>query len=184
MIRLSRILVGGLLATGLAVTLPATAFELDSADVTAGGRLGEAHVFEGFGCSGGNLSPQLAWRNAPEGTRSYAITAYDPDAPTGSGWWHWVVWNIPASTDNLPRGIGKLAKLPDGAVEGRTDFGEPGYGGACPPPGDEAHRYIFTVHALKVERLDLPANPTAALVGYMVNANTLGKASLTGHYAR
>lgn len=111
---------------------------------------------------------------------------YDPDAPTGSGWWHWVVVNIPGTTQALAQGAGKpqTKLLPTGARQVRTDFGEPGYGGACPPAGDKPHRYIFTVHALKAESLDLPDNATAALAGFMINANTIGKASLTVHYGR
>lgn len=162
----------------------ALAFELTSADLKAGGRLAERQVANGFGCSGDNLSPQLSWSNPPRGTRSYAVTVYDPDAPTGSGWWHWVVWNIPANATALPAAIGHGASLPDGAVEGRTDVGAPGYFGACPPKGDKPHRYQFKVHALKVDTLELPENPTAALVGFMLNANALGTASVTAKYSR
>jgi len=164
----------------------ANALEIHSADIKPGARLSEQQVFKGFGCDGANISPQLAWSKAPAGTKSFAITVYDPDAPTGSGWWHWVVWNIPASVSELPGGIGSKpgVKLPEGAVEGRTDFGSTGFGGACPPKGDKPHRYIFTVHALKVGKLELPENPTAALVGFTINASVLGKASLTAKYSR
>ena len=176
------------LAVGLAAPL-ASAFELTSTDFQPGGRLSENQVFKGFGCEGGNISPQLSWRDAPAGSKSFAITVYDPDAPTGSGWWHWVVWNIPASVNALRAGIGSVHahpnfRLPEGAVEGRTDFGAVGFGGACPPAGDKPHRYIFTVHALKVDKLELPENPTAALVGFMLNANRLGKATLEAQYSR
>jgi len=169
----------------LAFSAPAAfAFELTSTDVKAGGRLAEQQVANAFGCSGENLSPQLAWKNPPAGTKSYAVTVYDPDAPTGSGWWHWVVWNIPGATDALPAAIGHGASLPDGAIEGRGDAGTSGYFGACPPKGDKPHRYLFKVHALKVEKLDLPDNPTAALVGFMLHANTLGSATLSAKYGR
>lgn len=167
----------------------AHAFDLSSTDIAPGATLSANQVFKGFGCEGNNISPQLSWHNAPAGTKSFAITVYDPDAPTGSGWWHWVVWNIPADVSELRSGIGNhhshpAFRLPEGAIEGRTDFGSPGFGGACPPPGDAPHRYIFTVHALKLDKLDLPENPTAALVGFMLNANRLDKASLTAHYGR
>ncbi|WP_417067477.1 YbhB/YbcL family Raf kinase inhibitor-like protein [Niveibacterium terrae] len=170
--------------TALLVTLPSAAFELKSPDVQPGRPLAEAQVFEGFGCHGGNLSPALAWDKVPAGTRSFALTVYDPDAPTGSGWWHWVVYNLPATTHALPRGIGKGAQLPAGALSGRTDFGGTGFGGACPPVGDKPHRYIFTVHALKVEKLDVPADASPALIGFAINANRIAKASLTATYGR
>lgn len=171
-------------AAGLLGAGTAHAFELTSEEIRPGGRLGHDQVFQGFGCNGGNLSPQLAWKNPPAGTRSYAVTVYDPDAPTGSGWWHWQVWDIPATAKALPHGVGKTAALPEGAREGRTDFGTPGFGGACPPVGDKPHRYVFTVFALKVDKLEVPDNPTAALVGFMLNANALGRARLTATYGR
>jgi Raf kinase inhibitor-like YbhB/YbcL family protein len=176
-----------LIAT-LALALPAQAagkFSLTSADVKAGGTLTEQQVFNGFGCSGANVSPQLGWSNAPAGTRSFVVTVYDPDAPTGSGWWHWVVYNLPATTTGLAQGAGSgKAPLPDGAVQGRTDFGAAGFGGACPPVGDKPHRYVFTVHALKVEKLDAGPEASPALIGFMTNANSLGKASFTATYGR
>ncbi len=161
-------------------------FTLSSADLPAGASIGNRFVFNGFGCSGENVSPQLAWRNAPAGTKSFAVTVYDPDAPTGSGWWHWVVYNIPASVTSLASGAGSTnaAALPAGAAQGTTDFGTKGYGGPCPPPGDKPHRYVFTVHALKVDKLDVPANATAALVGFNLNANRLASATLTARYGR
>ena len=161
-------------------------FALTSADLAPGARVGERYVFNGFGCSGQNVSPALAWSGAPAGTKSFAVTVYDPDAPTGSGWWHWVVYNIPAGTTELPAGAGAGASagLPAGAVQGATDFGAAGYGGPCPPQGDAPHRYVFTVHALKVERLELPANATAAFIGFNLNANRLGSATFTARYGR
>jgi Raf kinase inhibitor-like YbhB/YbcL family protein len=160
-------------------------FTLTSADVKPGGTLSEKQVFDGFGCSGGNLSPQLAWSNVPEGTKSLVVTVYDPDAPTGSGWWHWIVYNIPASATELPGGAGSgKGELPAGAVQGRTDYGKPGFGGACPPPGDKPHRYIFTAYALKIEKLDVPPDATAALIGYMTRSNSLGSATFTAKYGR
>lgn len=161
-------------------------FTLTSPDIPADGTIDKRFEFDGFGCSGANQSPALAWSGAPAGTRSYALTVYDPDAPTGSGWWHWVVVNIPADVTALAPDAGAAggAKLPAGAAHVRIDYGLAAFGGVCPPPGDPAHRYIFTVHALGVERLDLPADGTAALAGFMINANSLGKASFTAHYGR
>lgn len=163
----------------------AQTFKLTSSELTEGGRLGPQHVLSGFGCQGGNRSPQLSWEGAPEGTRSFVVTLYDPDAPTGSGWWHWVVFNIPANARSLPAGAGdeKGTGLPAGSVQSRTDFGKPGFGGACPPEG-RTHRYIFTVHALRVENLDLPPDSSAALVGFMTGANSLGRATLTVNFSR
>lgn len=141
------------------------------------------HVFNGFGCSGENVSPALEWTGAPKGTKSFAITVYDPDAPTGSGWWHWTLVNIPAGITKLDEGISNNKNLPQGAIEGRTDFGKQGYGGACPPPG-KPHRYIFTVHALKVDKLEVDGEASGAMVGFNLGANTLGKASFTVKYGR
>ncbi len=158
-------------------------FVLSSSDIAEGEKLASAQVFNGFGCEGGNVSPALNWSGAPAGTKSFALTAYDPDAPTGSGWWHWVVFNIPAATSALPANAGSGEGLPKGAVQGRTDYGTSGFGGACPPPG-EVHRYVFTVHALGVEKLNLDATASAALVGFMTNANSLAKARITAVYTR
>jgi Raf kinase inhibitor-like YbhB/YbcL family protein len=158
-------------------------FRLTSNNLKEGERMPEAQVFNGMGYTGGNLSPHLAWEGAPEGTRSFVVTAYDPDAPTGSGWWHWILINIPASVKELEEGAGSGGNLPANAIQTRTDFGAPGYGGAAPPPGGP-HRYIFTVHALKVERLELEVDATAAMVGYMTNMNSLGKATLTVTYGK
>lgn len=165
----------------------ADSFKLASPDIKANGVIKNEQVFNGFGCTGNNVSPALSWQNPPKGTKSFALLVHDPDAPTGgSGWWHWVVINIPATADTLPAGAGKAdgsAALP-GSSQIATDFGAPGWGGPCPPVGDKPHRYHFTLHALKVEKLELPTGATAALAGYMVNANSIGKASLTGLYGR
>ena len=152
----------------------------------AGQMLGSAQVFNGFGCEGGNQSPHLSWTPGPAGTRSYAVTAYDPDAPTGSGWWHWVVYNIPANVTSLDVDAGNVSggKLPAGAVHGRTDYGTAAFGGACPPVGDKPHRYVFTVYALKTDKLEIPADASAALIGYMIHSTMLDKATLTAKYAR
>jgi hypothetical protein len=160
-------------------------FTLTSPQITAGGKIGDAQVFNGFGCQGANVSPALSWSNAPKDTQSFALMVHDPDAPTGSGWWHWIVYNIPATTTALPLDAGspKNMLLPAGAVEGRTDFGTTGYGGPCPPPG-KPHRYYFRLYALKVPKLDLPKDATAALIGFNVRGQSLGTAELLGVYGR
>ncbi len=160
------------------------AFTLKTTSFDTKKQLPNKHVFNGFGCSGENVSPALEWTGAPAETKSFAITVYDPDAPTGSGWWHWTVVNIPASVTSIPEGASGAKKLPAGSVEGRTDFGAAGFGGACPPPGHKPHRYIFTVFALKTEKLDINGDASGALVGFNLNANSLGKASFTVKYGR
>lgn len=170
----------------MTMTTPAgEAFVLTSSDVREGETIGSQHLFNGMGCTGENLSPALEWAGAPAGTRSLAITLYDPDAPTGSGWWHWVMYNIPPNVSQLSAGAGDPSRsLMPGVTEGITDFGKPGYGGPCPPKGDEPHRYIFTVHALDVDRLDMPPNATAAYVGFNIHAHRLASATLTARYGR
>jgi len=160
------------------------AFKLESPVIKPGGTIDAQQVFHGMGCDGQNVSPELKWSGAPAGTKSFAITVYDPDAPTGSGWWHWVVYDIPASSTALDSGAGTSdgAKLPAGAKQGRTDFGSPGFGGPCPPKGDKPHHYIFTVYALKVDRLDAPGDATAAMLSYMMRANKLAAATITATY--
>lgn len=162
---------------------------LTSASFQEGELLGIEQVLSeafGFGCAGGNRSPQLSWSGAPAGTESFAVTCYDPDAPTGSGFWHWVVANIPAHVTSLPAGAGDpaAALMPAGALEVRTDFGKPGYGGPCPPQGAHIHRYIFTVHAVSMKELPVTADTSAAIVGFYLNFNTLAKASLIGLFRR
>lgn len=159
-------------------------FRVTSPDLQSGGRITQTHVFNGMGCAGQNISPTLQWSNPPAGTKSFAVTAYDPDAPTGSGWWHWVMYNIPAGTTGLAAGAGNGRNAPRGSAQGTTDFGTKGYGGPCPPVGDKPHHYHFTVFALKVDRLDLPGNATAAMVGFNLNANKLATARVTGLYGR
>ena len=164
----------------------AAGFTLTSPEIKAGGTMPKSFEFNGFGCSGENKSPVLKWTGAPAGTKSFAVTMYDPDAPTGSGWWHWVVVNIPADVKELASNAGAVggANLPAGASHVKVDFGFAGWGGTCPPQGDKPHRYVFTVYALKTDKLDLPADATAALAGFMINANKIGKASFTAKYGR
>jgi Raf kinase inhibitor-like YbhB/YbcL family protein len=170
----------------LATPVFAAGFTLSSPTIKPGSGLQDEQVFNGFGCTGKNVSPALKWQGAPQGTKSFALTVYDPDAPTGSGWWHWVVINLPATVNELPAGAGDASgtKLPAGATQVRTDFGQPAFGGACPPPGDKPHRYIFTVYALKTDKIDVPADATAAMAGFMINANQIGKATFTAQYGR
>jgi hypothetical protein len=151
-------------------------FTVISNDFAAGGTLPDAQVY-----AHGNRSPHLLWSGAPEGTKSFAITCYDPDAPTGSGFWHWTVANIPADATELAEGASP-GGLPQGAVEGRTDFGEPGFGGAAPPAGHGPHRYIFTVFAVDTERLDVTPDNSGAVFGFNLHFHTLAKASITGVY--
>ena len=189
-----KMLVGSVLLTvGLAVSLAvaslteAQQFKLTSPDIKPNGVIAEEQVFNGFGCSGKNASPALAWSGAPKGTKSFALLVHDPDAPTGgAGWWHWLVVNIPADAKELARDAGDPAagKAPAEALQTRTDFGQPGWGGPCPPPGDKPHRYTFTLHALKTDKLDLPQDASAAMVGYNINGNTIAKASFTVRYGR
>jgi len=143
------------------------------------GQLQPAQFANSFGCTGGNLSPQLSWSGAPQGTKSYVITMFDPDAPTGSGWWHWVLANVPANVKELSEGDGSTnGKLPAGTLEVRGDNGQASYLGACPPVG-EMHTYIVTVYALKVGKLELPPTVTPAMLSYVAMGNSLGKATLS-----
>ncbi len=163
--------------------------KLTSNSFRDGDYLGQEHILSadyGFGCGGGNKSPQLRWEEAPAGAKSFALMCFDPDAPTGSGFWHWVVVNIPPHVTELPPDAGNPAsgKLPAGALQVRTDFGKPGYGGPCPPQGDHPHRYLFTVHAVSMDKLPVTADTAAAVVGFYLNFNTLAKASLMGLYKR
>ncbi|HET6283456.1 MAG TPA: YbhB/YbcL family Raf kinase inhibitor-like protein [Polyangia bacterium] len=177
----------------------APAFTLSSPEV-AGDSLPGKFILNGFGCTGQNVSPALQWSNAPAGTKSFALQVYDPDAPTGSGFWHWAVYNIPADASDLAQGAGNAgATLPAGAFGGNNDFldtgatgGNGNYGGPCPPAGDAPHRYVFTLYALAVDKLEVaggvPKTGTAGLFGFVLNKGIgpglLGKASFTVKYGR
>ncbi|THD45694.1 MAG: YbhB/YbcL family Raf kinase inhibitor-like protein [Bradyrhizobium sp.] len=156
-------------------------FTLSSADIKEGEPIAAIHTFNGFGCSGENLSPALKWSGAPPETKSFALTCYDPDAPTGSGFWHWVVFNIPPNVTELPRGAGSpgSAAAPKSAVQSRTDFGATGYGGPCPPKGDTPHRYQFTIFAVDTDMIEADAQASGALVGFNLHFHTLAKTTLT-----
>lgn len=161
-------------------------FSVTSPEVKSGGNIANEQAFNGFGCEGGNVSPSLHWKNVPAGTKSFAVTVYDPDAPTGSGWWHWVAFNIPADLTSIPKGAGdpRLKRMPAGSIQSRTDFGKPGYGGPCPPEGDKAHRYQFTVYALKTDQLPLDESAPAAMVGFYLHQKLLQTAVLEANYGR
>ncbi len=182
---MKRILLG-IVLSAVAVSTYAANFKLSSPEIKANSSIPKSFEFNGFGCSGLNKSPALKWSGAPKGTKSFAVTVYDPDAPTGSGWWHWMVINIPADVNELAAGAGDLnsTTLPSGAVQNRIDYGVAAWGGTCPPKGDRPHHYIFTVYALKTDKLEVPADATAALTGFMIHGNALGKASFTARYSR
>ncbi|HZZ50984.1 MAG TPA: YbhB/YbcL family Raf kinase inhibitor-like protein [Pseudonocardia sp.] len=162
-------------------------FSLTSTDTTDGGTLTESQLSGAFGVPGGkDISPQLSWSGAPEGTKSYAVTCFDPDAPTGSGFWHWAVANIPANVTELASGAGTpdSGAVPDGALTLANDGGMRGFVGAAPPPGHGEHRYYFTVHAVDVDALELPDSASPAFLGFNLFSHTLGRATLTAVYGR
>ncbi len=183
---LCRTMASSLAAMSLAATggAQAASFKLTSPDVSDKGTIKAEHVFNSFGCTGNNISPALSWSGAPAATKSFAVTVYDPDAPTGSGWWHWVIVNIPPSETSLAKNAGdpKSELAPKGSVQSRTDFGTPGYGGPCPPKGDKPHHYVFTVFAVDIDALPVQADASAAFVGFNLHFHTLAKASLTARY--
>lgn len=164
----------------------AAEFQLSSPTIKDQSEIGNEHVFAGFGCTGGNVSPALQWRGAPKDTKSFALTVYDPDAPTGSGWWHWVIFNLPPTLTSLPANAGKPVggTAPAGSIQSVTDFGQPGYGGPCPPAGDKPHRYVFTVYALKIDQLPLKSDASGAMVGFYLKQNMIAGASFTAFYGR
>ena len=179
--KLTSILLLSLSASALAGSLT-----LSSHDISHGEFMTKAQEFNGFGCSGGDLSPHLKWSNAPKGTKSFAITAYDPDAPTGSGWWHWQIVNIDKNVTEISTGAGstKPNLAPQGSLEIKNDYGSKGFGGACPPVGHGVDHYRFTIHALSVEQLELPEDASGALTGYMINANTIESSTIESLYQR
>lgn len=166
------------------IVLAQNTFTLSSNNL--GGQATQVAEFNGFGCTGKNQSPQLSWKNAPEGTQSFAITMYDPDAPTGSGWWHWLVFDIPPNINKIAPNAGNSNAnlMPEGAIQSITDYGAYGYGGPCPPEGHGIHQYIITVYALKTKTLGLAKETNPAVVGYYLWNNTLAKASIVTYYKR
>ena len=165
--------------------LYASSFLVKSEQFADGDSLPQSAVYQGFGCTGDNISPQISWENAPEGTKSYVVTLFDPDAPTGVGWWHWTVFNIPADVNSLTTNAGKSEKnLPPGSIQGFTDFGSTGYGGACPPVGDRPHKYIFTVYALDVEEIPGDETTTGAKLAFLIKDHVLAEATITARFSR
>jgi len=154
---------------------PAPSFTVESDDVTDGEQLASDFLHGSAG--GSNTSPHLKWAGFPEETQGFAVTCYDPDAPTGSGFWHWVLFNIPGDVTELPSGASP-DNLPAGAVEARNDYGEFGYGGSAPPAGDIPHRYVYTVFAVGTESLDIPKEASPAYVGFNLTFNTLARAAI------
>lgn len=199
LIRMGAIASFGIVASSSYAQAQSAAFTLSSPDLKSG-RFDNTFVLNGFGCKGDNISPALIWQNVPVGTKSLALMVHDPDAPTGSGFWHWTVYNMPASTTSLARGAGNVsATLPAPAIGGQNDFHDTGatgingnYGGPCPPEGDGDHRYVFTLYALAVDNMHaaagIPVTGSAALHSFVLNKGIgkglLGKASFTARYKR
>jgi Raf kinase inhibitor-like YbhB/YbcL family protein len=175
----------GIVAASLFVACPAFSFELSSPNIRQGATLNSAQVGNAFGCKGGGASPALSWKNAPAGTKSFAVSLYDPDAPTGSGWWHWTVFDIPATASSLSEGAGTEdgKSLPPGTKQGHNDAGVSAFMGVCPPPGP-AHRYVLTITALKVDQLGLSSSASGAMIGFLTKANALDSASITATFGQ
>lgn len=169
-----------LVAVTAATPAAASDFGVTSPDFRPGATVATAQVYRGSGCQGGNRSPALGWHGAPEGTRGYAITLFDPDANAGRGWWHWLVTGIPAEITSLHAG----GPLPAGATALHNDFGEAGYGGPCPPPGDTPHHYVLTVYALNTDSLPLDASSDAGHARQVIEQHALAEASITARYGR
>jgi Raf kinase inhibitor-like YbhB/YbcL family protein len=160
-------------------------FRLESSEWRDGGTVPVRNLFNGSGCNGGNISPAFHWSGAPKGTRSFAITIYDPDAPAPGGWWHWVVFNIPSAMSNIPAGAGDKGsgKLPSGSSQCKNDYGEPGYGGPCPPPGT-THRYVVKIYALDVDRIPGSAETAPGRAAKLVQEHSIGSSQLTVSFGR
>lgn len=176
----------GLIISVTSALAQAQSFKLTSSDFRQGGKLKESQVYNTFGCQGGNQSPALSWSNVPKNTQSLVLTAYDPNAPTGSGWWHWIVYDMPADTRSLATNAGTVnsTTLPAGAKQGRNDAGTYDFGGACPPKGDKPHRYIFTLYALDIPHLDVPPDASAAHIGFAIHNHIIAKTTTYAKYGR
>ena len=174
------------LSLSVCVSVFSAPLTLTSQDIKQGEFMSKVHEFNGYNCSGGDLSPHLKWSDAPKGTKSFAITAYDPDTYSGSGWWHWQVINIPITVMEIPTGAGsnKNSSTPIGSTQIENDFSIPAFSGACPPKGDGLHHYRFTIHALSVENIELPKNASGALAGYMINLHTIESSTIESLYQR
>jgi Raf kinase inhibitor-like YbhB/YbcL family protein len=175
------------LSAGIGTSASASDFVLTSSDSQLVISVPEKYTAKAFGCSGGNVSPALQWHGAPSGTKSFVLTLFDPDErSTPSGWWHWVVYDLPAGADRLSEGAGAInsKSLPAGTMQGRTDLGEDAYHGPCPAEGDPPHRYVFTIYALNVAKLPVPADSSGGMVTSVVQDHLLGKAVFIAHYGR
>ncbi|ACK66595.1 PEBP family protein [Rippkaea orientalis PCC 8801] len=163
-----------------------TNFRLWSPEFSDQGKLSLDHEFNGFGGNGQNISPRLEWENPPADTKSFALTVYDPDAPTGSGFWHWVIFNIPSDLRVIEQNAGTVSTqlLPSEAIQLHNDYGFAGYGGALPPVGDPPHPYQFVLHALSVERLDINAETTNAVARFLMSSYVIENAMTVGYYQR
>lgn len=179
------LLVGAVIAVSLAMPAArAGDFRLTSPDLAEGGRIKPEQLSNAAGCSGGNISPALEWTGAPTGTKSFAITLFDPDAEVGKGWWHWIIYDIPPTVTALPKNAGNSEQrlAPEGSVQGESDGGTPGYGGPCPPRGDDEHRYVFKIYALDTDKLPAPADSPA--IPLHLHFHSLAQATLIGLYSR
>jgi Raf kinase inhibitor-like YbhB/YbcL family protein len=181
-----KLFIAGAIVLAGAASAGAAQMSLTSPDIKPGARIADEQVANIMGCPGKSISPALNWSGAPKGTKSFALSVYDPDAPTGSGFWHWVVFNIPADATSLPKNAGdpKAALMPAGAVQSRNDASMPGYLGPCPPKGDKPHHYHFQLFAVDVDKLDADENASPAYVGFNLHFHTLAKATLTGVWSR
>jgi len=167
----------------MAVAARAAKLMLSSPTIIEGGIVPNAHVYNGYGYTGENRSPQLTWTGAPSGTKSFAVTMHDPDAPKAGGWWHWLVLDIPANAEGLPEDAGSGRGLPAGAVQSLTDFQTTGYSGPAPPPG-KAHRYVYTVYALKTAKLGLSAADPPAKVDEAIRHHAIAQASIAAKFGK
>lgn len=174
------------LSLSVSVSVFSAPLTLTSQDIIQGEFMSKIHEFNGYNCSGGDLSPHLKWSDAPKGTKSFAITAYDPDTSSGSGWWHWQIINIPMTVMEMPTGAGskKNTSTPIGSTQIENDFSIPAFSGACPPKGDGLHHYRFTIHALAVGKIELPENASGALAGYMINLHSIESSTIESLYQR
>lgn len=165
---------------------PRPDFEVSSDDLVDGADLPLAQGWNDGGVGGDNLSPHLSWRGFPAETRGFAVTCFDPDAPTACGWWHWLVLGVPADTSELARGAGQQGGdlLPTGAYQLRNDYGTVDFGGAGPPPGDHPHRYIFTVYALDTDDLGVSPDASAAVASATIAHHTLARGHIVNTFSR